>query len=179
MNSYASAQIPAGSSNYLKFNKPEVTFRILDEPIMGTLGWANKKPTRKRIGETISVTEVDDPSEIKYFWAMPVYDYEDKQIKILEVTQKSILKAIQSYARDEDYGDPKGYDIKVTGTGEGLERRYLVTPKPPKKLDEGIIQLYKDMEIDLEALFTGDDPFKASEKKKEDNFIDEVSEAIS
>src|SRR3990167_4285809 len=173
-NVYAEAQIPAGSSNYLKFNKPETTFRILDEPIMGTLGWFNRKPIRKRIGEAINVSEVDDPSEIKYFWAMPVFDYEDKEIKILEITQKSILKAIKSYANDEDYGNPTGYDIKVTGTGEGLERRYLVTPKPPKKLDPAIIQLYKDMEINLDALFDGDDPFKVSAKKEKDNFIDEV-----
>ena len=175
-NLYADAKIPAGSSNYMKFNKPEQTFRILDEPIMGTEGWANKKPIRKRIGEAMSVTEVDDPSEIKYFWAMPVYDYEDKQVKILEITQKSILKAIQSYAKDEDYGDPTGYDIKVTGTGEGLERRYLVTPKPPKKIDPAIIQLYKDMEINLEALFDGDDPFKVSAKKEKEDFLDSVKE---
>jgi len=162
-NPYADAEIPAGSGNYMKLNKPEQTFRILDDPIMGTIGWLNKKPTRKPIGEAMSVTEVDDPSEIKYFWAMPVYNYDEKQIQILEVTQKTILKAIQSYAKDEDYGDPKGYDIKVIGTGEGLERRYQVTPKPPKKIDEAITQLYKDMNIKLDALFDGGDPFKGED----------------
>jgi len=45
-NTYADTDIPLGSSNYMKFNKPEQTFRILGEPIMGIEGWANKKPIR-------------------------------------------------------------------------------------------------------------------------------------
>lgn len=179
---YATAVIPDSSSNYLKFTKAETIFRILDEQIEGTRGWkkidGKNTPIRVPVGEAINVDDVDDESNVKYFWAMPVYDYDDKQIKILEITQKTILKAIKGFANDSDYGDPKGYDIKVSKAGEGLETEYQVTPKPPKKLDEAITKSYKDMKIDLKALFTNDDPFKASEKKKEDDFVDEVSKAI-
>ena len=177
-NTYADAKIPESSGKYLKFNKAETVFRILDKQIEGAEGWkkidGKNTPIRVPIGEAINVGDVDDPSRIKYFWAMPVFDYSDKQIKILEITQKTILKAIKSLANDKDYGDPTGYDIKILKTGEGMETEYQVTPKPPKELDKDIIKEYKAMDINLNALYTNDDPFEKSKGK----FIDEVSDAI-
>jgi hypothetical protein len=41
-------------------------------------------------------------------------------------------------------------------------------PAPKEKLDPGITQLYKDMNINLEALFTGDDPFAPAKVSKDE-----------
>ena len=184
-NIYAEANIPTGSNNYLKLSKQaETTFRIMDDPIMGTEGWktapdGTRRPVRVPQGEAISVNDIDNVEELKYFWAMIVFDYAEERIKILEVTQPSVLKAIKAYARDKDFGDPKEYDFKVTKTGDGKESRYQTIAKPPKKLDSAITQLYRDMDINLQALFNGSDPFfKVDEQAKEDKLVDEVSNAL-
>jgi len=182
-NVYADAKIPDTGGKYLKLSKQaECTFRVLGEPIMGTVGWkkidGKDTPIRVPIEEAISVNDVDDPSNIKYFWAMVVYHNEDKQIKILDITQKTVLKAIKTLASDDDYGDPINYDIKVSKTGEGLDTEYQVTPKPPKKLDDDIAKAYKEANINLNALYTNDDPF-ANPKEKVNEMTDKDIEKVS
>jgi hypothetical protein len=97
---------------------------------------------------------------------MPVFNYHTEQVEILELTQKSIQKAIKDLARDKDFGSPTEYDIKVTKTGEGKETRYSTMGKPPKKLDEAIAQLYLDTPINLEALFDNKNPFEVESEFK-------------
>ena len=41
--------------------------------------------------------------------------------------------------------------------------KYQVSVNPKASLDTGILKLYQDMQIDLNALFRGDDPFKQTE----------------
>ena len=163
----------------MRFVDGENKFRILGNPIMGWEGWkeqpdGSNKPVRKRMDESISVDEVDDESRIKHFWAMPVYNYQEEKIQILEITQKGILKSIRALEKSKDWGSPLNYDILVTKSGQKLETEYQVTPIPPKPLSKALLEDYKEMDINLEALFDGDDPFAKSKEK----FIDEVSEAI-
>ena len=183
-NSYATAEIPSPPSKYMRLSKgeKEQVFRILGEQIQGTEGWktqddGTRKPVRVPIDESLNVDDIDDPDEIKYFWAMPVWNYQEKIIQILEITQPSILKAIRAYARDEDYGDPTGYDLKVTRAGESKETRYQTIAKPPKPLDKEILERYKDMKINLDALYTGDDPFAESKGLTEKD-IEEVAREV-
>ncbi len=44
-----------------------------------------------------------------------------------------------------------------------------------QKIDEGILQLYKDMKINLEALYDGDEPFGET---KEDVDPDDIPETL-
>ena len=176
-------ELPKSKSNYMRFEKGENKFRILGDAIVGWEGWKKdtkgiNRPVRVRQDETINVDDVDDESRIKHFWAFVVFNYAEEKVQILEITQKGIMKSVNALEQSKDWGDPKNYDILVVKTGEGLDTEYSVNPAPPKKLDEGIVKYYKDMEINLEALFDNDDPFKASEQKKQDDFVDEVSKAI-
>jgi hypothetical protein len=59
----------------------------------------------------------------------------------------------------EEWGDPLGYSITVNRKGENLETEYSVVPSPAKETPADIIQAYKDKPINLEALFTGGNPF--------------------
>ena len=148
--------IPDSSTGYMKFKIGENRFRVLSSAIIGWESWikddeGNRKPRRWRMDEKINVEDVgDDP---KHFWAFVVWNYGVEKIQILEVTQKGIMKSIQSLTKDEDWGGPKQYDIVVTREGEGLDTEYQVQPKPKKELDEGIKQFYKDLHINLEALY--------------------------
>lgn len=160
-------------SNYMKLVKGENKFRPLGSMITGWEGWktgedGSKKPIRFRTDDKIPMNAVDD-DQLKPFYAFPVYNRSTETIQILEVTQKGIQKAIKALARNEDWGSPvgdEGYDITITREGEGMETEYSVAPSPKKRLEDGIMQTYKDMHIRLEALYDGEDPF-ASESKAE------------
>jgi hypothetical protein len=160
--------LPAGyeipvESNYMKLQQGDNKLRVLGSAIIGQEYWIEtkdgRKPIRKRQGERISPADIGPDSSIKHFWAFPVYNYQDKRIQILELTQKTIMNGIQKLTSSEDWGDPKDYDITITKEGEMMQTEYSVVPSPKKKLDIGIQQLYNDMHINLEALYEGADPF--------------------
>ena len=71
---------------------------------------------------------------------------------------------------DEDWGDPKEYDISIVKTGEGMETRNSTVPKPKKAATKEIQQAFADAEINLMALFSGDDPFAPVAGGKKDPF---------
>jgi hypothetical protein len=62
---------------------------------------------------------------------------------------------------DADWGDPREYDLKITRTGESLETKYTVSPKPKKELPEAAKFEFELMNIKLEKLLTGEDPFES------------------
>ena len=176
--------IPQGDTKYLKFQEGENSFRILSKAIIGYEYWIDedkqRKPVRVKDIEDIPdefLNNKDNRKKAKYFWAFVIYNPTVKNIQILEIKQKKIMNGIMALDNSKAWGDPKAYNIVVTKTKTGPEDRdveYSVMPEPKEKLENGIEQLYKDMEIDLEQLFSGGDPFKADKEK----FIDEVSEKI-
>lgn len=151
---------PKTSGGYLKFEKGETKFRVLSKPVMGWLDWDNKKPVRFRMPDK-PARPIDPEQGIKHFWAFVVWDYKDNEIKILEITQSSIQSAISALAKDDDWGSPFDYDIKITKSGENLETKYVVSPVPHKPISEEIKQAFKEKPVNLEALFTNDDPYAA------------------
>lgn|SRR3990167_4240755 len=167
-------EIPDASTGYMKFKLGENRFRVLSSAIIGWESWVDdedgkRKPRRWKMGEDIKVEDIGD--EPKHFWAFVVWNYATEKVQILEVTQKGIMKSIKALASDEDWGNPSEYDIVVTREGEGLETEYQLSPKPKKPLDEGIKAFYKDLNINLDALFSGGDPFTSgsSEEIKEED----------
>lgn len=162
---------PEAVNNYMKLDKEnENKFRVMGSAITGWELWIDGKPVRKKDGE-FTLEELNsadenpfsktEPKELKtprYFWAFPVYNYATESIQILELTQATIREGIKGYLEDEDYGkDVTKYDfvIKMNEDGKG----YTVRAKPPKDIDEGMVKLYEDMGINLEALLEGADPF--------------------
>jgi hypothetical protein len=131
----------------------------------GTDSEGNRKPDRTPAGEKVDASKYED--KCKEFFAMIVWNYASEQISILEVTQASIIGEIVSLANDEDWGDPKEYDISIVKTGEGMETRYNTVPKPKKAQTKEIQQAFADAEINLMALFSGGDPFAPVSGEKE------------
>lgn len=188
---------PTDVGNYTKLEDGENRIRILDSAIVGWEYWVEEttndgKQTRKPI-RTKELKKVPKEyySDAKHFWSFPVYNYKAKRIQILNLTQSGIQKNIEAIVRNPKWGDPKEYDIVITRTKTGTEKwdvEYYVQPDPKEKLEEGVEQLYKDMDIKIEKLYTSGDPFEASSedfnkkvenRTKEDNIdIDEVSEAL-
>ena len=160
-------QVPTAESGYMRLITGENKFRIMSSPLLGYEWWEDKDgkrvPYRVGMDVDIPVAEITNPEEIKHFWAMVVWNYTAKKLQILQITQKTIQRAIRALAKSEDWGDPKGpkgYDILVTREGEKLETEYTVNPTPKKALELSIVNAYKEADIDLTALFRNEDPFE-------------------
>lgn len=170
-------EAPQKNNSYLKFEEGANKFRIVSDAITGYEYWTNdKKPVRLHEapkGKPDNVRMNDDGTSytVKHFWAFTVLDRSDGLVKILEITQKSIMMDMMSLLENADWGDPKGYDITVSRSGKGLETKYTVQPSPHKELSAEEKSLVARTEIDLNALFEGESPF-AREDNAEINLAD-------
>lgn len=160
--------VPKGPSNYMKLQQGDNVFRILDNPIIGWKGWVleggKRKPKRFRFDQKPTDPQQFEKGRIDHFWAMPVWNYKDGLVQVLEITQKTIMSKIRSMAEDADWGDPKGYDIRVTKEGQDLDTEYDTVPKPHKPLPVEAENAWAETKIDLNALYRGDDPFAADSR---------------
>ena len=158
------AEAPKENTNYLKLVEGTIKFRVVSPAIYGYEYWTeDKKPIRLRELPTAKPADVrlekDGSYTVKHFWALKVIDREDSKVKIFEITQNGVKRDIEALLQDVDWGEPYGYDIKITGEGKGLERRYTINPVPHKPLTKEEESIVARTEINLEALFSGENPF--------------------
>jgi hypothetical protein len=141
----------------------ENRLRIVQRPIGGWLEWKDKKPYRYRPNQ--KPEKPLDPSQpIRAFWTCYVWDYAREALFILEITQNSIMKSLMQYAKDEEWGDFTKYDIKIIKEGAGKETKYHVSPVPHKPMSEKILKALNESPVNLEALFSGGDPWSDFQK---------------
>lgn len=158
-------EAPQGQGSYMKLQKGDNKFRILSKPIVGWLDWKDKKPYRFTMKN--KPEKPLDVNPIKHFWAFLVFDYSDQSVKILEITQATIQKSISDLSKDEEWGPPFEYDLKINRKGESLTTEYSITPSPKKVLSDEIKQAALDKPVYLDALFTGGDPWVVTDKQTE------------
>lgn len=183
--------VPQTPSNYMKIKDGDNTFRVLSGLVAGYQWFTensdgSKRPNRVKtfdeVPDTIKDTQ-DSRKKAKYFWAMVVYNREEKMIQILQLTQKSIINPIEGYARSKKWGHPNQYDIVIRKVKKGSDPKdvdYSVIVDPKEEMDKEIVKQYEDMNINLEALFSNDDPFaKATEPLGEVNIDDKLKEEIN
>ena len=161
-------EAPKGESKYLKLKIGQTKFLPLDSAIVGYIAWSESKPIRRKTLKEIESENYDKfdksgkPQNPKYFIAFPVWDYESQSVKIIEITQNSIINAINNFYLDSEWGDPvMNYSFTIEGTGEGIERRYSVRANPPRPIETKIAEEFAENPVNLDALFDGEDPFAA------------------
>jgi len=171
-------EIPSSSSNFTKFEKGDTKIRILTSPVLGWVYWTiepnrpvrlamDKKPVVQPVNAKLDENGRFRP---RHFWLLKIWNYNTQQIEVCEITQKNIQGAIAAFSKESDYGHPNGYDIVINRVGEGYETKYQVMPKVPKEVSAEIKQADKEVEVNLNAVFTGDNPFEVSlvvEEKRE------------
>jgi len=153
---------PAGNSRYLKLQQGDNKIRILSKPITGWIDWETKQDGGKTPVRSKEKQPAINPAQPpKHFWCFVVWDYQEKNIKIMEITQATIQDAIFALHSSEDWGSPTEYDITIKKTGEKMETKYFVSPTPPRPLSQEVKEAYECETINLEALFLNGDPFEA------------------
>lgn len=154
-------ELPKSSSNYMKFEDGLNRFRILGKAIIGYEYFTNEnKPVRQKEPFEDWPEDIKEEGKIKHFWAFPVWNYNQKSVQILELTQKSIMGAIKALIDNPKWGDPKLYDIAVTKTGNKLETEYQVQGEPPiAEPEQEIKDAFAQKTINLQALYVNEDPF--------------------
>jgi hypothetical protein len=104
------------------------------------------------------------PEPVKFALALPVYVFEDAQVQVLNLTQKSLIRELDAVSQMEDYSDITAIDFLLGKEGSGLNTEYKLTPVPRKKAaDKEISAAWSDAKaagFDLSRLLTGGDPFK-------------------
>jgi len=150
----------AGESSYLNVKKQEESdFRIISNPVEGWIDWVEKKPIRTPISDG-EPEAADDENPPKKFIAVVIVDRADDTVKILELTQQSVIKGIKALAANPKWGKPFAYDLNVAKKGEGLQTRYTLTPSPKSALSKDIVKAAQSKPCNLERLFDGEDPWK-------------------
>jgi hypothetical protein len=160
---------PESGGNYMKLQDGENKIRILSKPIVGWMDWKDKKPYRFTMKN--KPEKPMDKNPIKHFWAFIVWNYNEQAVQLLEVTQQTIQTAITNLSKDEEWGAPFYYDLKITKKGKDLDTRYSVTPSPKKDLPDDIKKAALDKPCYLEALFTGADPWVVTTEQTELSFM--------
>lgn len=164
----------------MKFQQGDNEFRILGSPIVGWEGWVEteegRKPKRFRMNEEPVDKSQFQENRVKHFWSLPVWNYRNKAVEILHITQVSIQTAIKQLDESKKWGDPMKYEINVIRQGEGMETEYTVQPQPKEELSEEVKQAWKEADINLEALFTGDNPFEGGDSTNSTVEISEMDE---
>jgi hypothetical protein len=154
---------PETSSNYIKLSDGPNKLRILSAPIFFHEYWnTDKKPVRSAEpfkGVPADARLDEGRFKPKYAWALAVWNYALGAVQVWQITQASIQGPLEDLALNEDWGDPRSYDITVTRKGEGMDTEYSVQPSPQKAVPEEAHKAYREARINLEALLEGKDPF--------------------
>jgi hypothetical protein len=103
-------------------------------------------------------------ADVKFCIAIPVFNYEAGAVQVLSISQKSILRELDSISQEEDYANLTEWDFTLSKKGSGLTTEYKLRPAPRKKGSDATItaawEEVKAAGFSLDRLLTGSNPFK-------------------
>lgn len=149
----------SGESKYIKFPEGDTKLRIVSDVYTALRHkvelngkWRNIAcPKTLNSDAPCPLCSSDKP---RMQWVVKVLDRADNKIKILE-SGSMIFGQLRKLAENEEYGDPKEYDITINRTGEKLNTEYTVIPArqntPLTEIEDAIV---KDDKFDLDLYTT-------------------------
>ena len=181
----AKAAVSGGTGGFLRPSKivsgTSVRFALLSEdPVEGYELWADgpegarsfrwdHEPTPAqidaRLGEFTRRMNREgtafDP--MKFFIALPVYNYETGRVEVLELNQKGLIREIDSLSQSEDWSLVE-CDLILSKTGAGLGTEYKLLPANRKKgMDEVLAEAWTETKaagFDLSEVIVNGNPFR-------------------
>ena len=104
------------------------------------------------------------PEAVKFAIAVPVYNHDTSKVQILQLSQKSIIRELDSISQMEDYSNLLEWDFVLGKEGNGLNTEYSLRAVPRKKNTEPTVQeAGKEVQaggFDISRLLSGTNPFK-------------------
>ena len=132
-------------------------FRFLEEPtnddIQAELG-AEYKRRESRNGDGYEMP--------KFVIACPAYSYESGSVAILSLSQKTLIRELDSISQEEDYQNLLEWDFSISREGTGLATEYKIRPLPSKADRDELKATYRKAIADgfnLRELISGGNPF--------------------
>lgn len=154
-------QAPASGGGYTKIEMGENRFRVLSNPLLLWVIWANGKSKRipYNAEQKPALPDGENPS-VKHAWAMSVWNYKTEQIEIFELDKATLREPLLAHARSADWGHPKGYDVIINKSGSGKDTKYQFQAVPHKPIAQNILDAMTETPIDLSQLLVeGGNPF--------------------
>ena len=141
-------------------DKKPKPFRFVSEPspsdIEAELGDFTQRQNYDKTG-------VEKP---KFSVSCFVYSYESETIKVLEISQKGLMREIDALSQSEDYADLGAWDFTISRTGTKLSTEYRIVPAPRRKgFQEKVEAAWSEAQekgYDLKQLLLGGSPFGES-----------------
>jgi hypothetical protein len=142
-----------GGASYLKWESGQTRrIRCMSKPMIFREGWIDGRPVRCVMDESLPA-EVEDAKTVI---AIMVHDFEAEGPALWTIPQKGIQRTLVDLANDPDYGDPRGYDLKVSRKGSGMDTSWTVLPGPQLELANKIKALYKNIRLDWDLFLKGE-----------------------
>lgn len=155
-------EAPTGGGGFTKLANGDNRLRILSSPLMMWVVWADKKVNRIQFkgNDNKPAKPAVENASVKHAWGLVVWNYTTEAIEVFELDKQAIIASLTKYAKDEDWGHPKEYDIVINKSGSGMDTEYGFIAKPAKPVTQPIIDAYIANPIDLsQLLIEGGNPF--------------------
>jgi len=135
-------------TGYIKFTAAKKPIRIHDDETFPNMEWG------PGLNNTVQ--------KARRFWATAVLNRATGEIQVFEWTQATVYNALDALLEDEDWGDLRHYDVKITAKGSGKDVEYSVVPGNKKPLSPEDAAKWAEVSenwVGLDALYQADDPF--------------------
>tara|TARA_R100001086_G_scaffold169167_1_gene92049 strand:- start:3912 stop:4700 length:789 start_codon:yes stop_codon:yes gene_type:complete len=151
------------------------TFNEKKLAVRGWEGWINqqdnfgeevRRPQRVGINEK-AVLQQAGAEDIKFFWALAVYNRTLGAIQCWQINQVSNRERIEDLV--DTYGSPREFDIMIKRKGDGILTKYTLEKVESSAADAATA--YSALEkstIDLRQIFVGGDIMTPLEEKASD-----------
>lgn len=166
--------VPSGGSPFMKFEDGENLVRILAKPTFGWELWIDNKPVRHKTKEEFSKQDLADADinsfsgergRPQHFWVMPVWNYREKGVQLLQINQSSVQSQLLALVRNPKWGNLDKYDVVIEKGKQGKQTKYTTQAQPPAKLEKEVEEAWANVILNMDEYFTGGRPleFKISE----------------
>ena len=150
---------PSSNNKFLKLDTGKTTLRILTDAVRWWEYFHDDKPFRFKEEKKPSDTKIPEWCKLKYFMEVIIWNYDTRSLQAWHITQASLQKEIMKFVENENWWNPISYRLEITKKWEWLKTTYSVTPLPKSKVEDEILQEFAIREIDLNRIFSNEDPF--------------------
>ena len=122
-------EIAENGGKFVKFWDTPVKLRVLTWITVARSDWdkSGEKAKEYLTSERKEpLNPWDDKNQPRQVRLIGVYNHTDKKVQLWNISQVSIMKELKRLSKDEDFGDPREYDIKITKVVAATKTEYKV-----------------------------------------------------